>query len=551
MVKRHPFIKSVLMLILLSWAGMPCRANATPSSIEEVTVFADRALVVRKALVNVAPGEQTLRFAHLTGSMDPNTVQVKGQGSAAIKGVKVEPVYLDETSDQDLTALQKQWDNNNQAMADLNDTVTNADHEKKFIEAIAKRLTTATDKADQASFDPKKWIAMVNFYRSKLTRLDKELRQAQADLKPLQARKQKLEQEMNTVRGRIQTTRYNVSVILTAGQETQAKLEISYVVRGPSWQPKYDIRADSRKDNVQVAYEALIRQNTGEDWRQAKVMLSTAQPQAGDSQPQLQPWTISPYVPAPVVRHANRGRGRPMARRALAAAPAATMAEKSMSAMPVAQAQVQQTATAVNFDIKGRYTIKSDNQPHQVTIMIQNFPAKFTYAAVPKLVKHAFLKAEITNATAIPLLAGETNVFLDNNYVTSGRLEPVAPGETFQASLGADEGFKVAYKLINRKQQTEGVFGGRIQVGFAYRITITNHKRHDHEVVIQDQLPLPTNNDIQVNLVKPAYHDHDPKFVKSAQNLLEWHETIKAGEKLEIPLEFTVSYPQQMKVQGL
>jgi len=94
-------LKSIVVLALLVGQAMSVMAapttikkNKISSYIKEVTVFSDRALVVRQATVNLVPGERTIKFSKLTGSLDPNTVQIKGRGNALIKGVKVSKVYL-------------------------------------------------------------------------------------------------------------------------------------------------------------------------------------------------------------------------------------------------------------------------------------------------------------------------------------------------------------------------------------------------------------------------------------------------------------------------
>lgn len=555
-----PLLLAALGLVLIASSihaaevVKPLSRNRTVAGkIQEVTVFSDRALVVRQAGIKLLAGEQTLSFKDLTGSLDPDSVQVKGTGAAAIKGIKIEPVYLDEAKDGDLKGLKDKLEVITEQIEMINATIGHARQEKKFIESITKRLTTASDKSDQAELNPQKWIAMVTFYRSKISKLDKEVRLNKKALKPLQKKKQKIDQEIRELRGRIQHKKFDVRVILTSAKGGTGSLQLSYIVRGPYWQPKYDVRADSKKAKVQVAYHANIRQNTGEDWRRAKISLSTASPRSGDKHPELGPWRITPYYPKPIPKP-SRHYGRNKKMRASAPVMEAAMEmdyAKEAPPMQAIQATAKASGTAVNFDIKGKHTIKSDNQPHQVTIMIQQFPATFKYSTVPKLVSQAYLKAEIKNETDFPMLAGESNIFLDNNFVASGSIDTVAPSETFWAFLGIDEGIKVEYKVINREQAKQGVFGGRVKIVYDYLIKVTNHKKQAHDLVIQDQLPIGGHKEIKIELISPTYHAKDESFKKDNQNLLEWHKTIKAGEKIEIPFKFSVSYPENMKVQGL
>ena len=79
-----------------------------------------------------------------------------------------------------------------------------------------------------------------------------------------------------------------------------AVLYVSYVVTNASWSSAYDIRVFTKDKNMkvilslslipihphthilfQVQYYGLIKQQTGEDWKDAQISLSTAQPSVG------------------------------------------------------------------------------------------------------------------------------------------------------------------------------------------------------------------------------------------------------------------------------
>ena len=63
-------------------------------------------------------------------------------------------------------------------------------------------------------------------------------------------------------------------------------------------------------------------------------------------------------------------------------------------------------------------TIESDNVEHKVSICQLDFSPQFEYNAIPKSVAHAFLKIKVKNESNYALLAGDANVFLDNNFLT-------------------------------------------------------------------------------------------------------------------------------------
>ena len=74
--------------------------------------------------------------------------------------------------------------------------------------------------------------------------------------------------------------------------------------------------------------------------------------------------------------------------------------------------------TSATFEIARTATIQSDDVGHKVSIAQLDFKPDFEYISTPKLVSHAFLKVKAKNESAYALLAGDANVFLDNNFLT-------------------------------------------------------------------------------------------------------------------------------------
>jgi len=69
------------------------------------------------------------------------------------------------------------------------------------------------------------------------------------------------------------------------------------------------------------------------------------------------------------------------------------------------------------FEIPRSTTIPSDNNTHKVSIGIINLKPEFEYEAVPRKNAHAFIKAKVVNDSTYLILAGQANVFFDNNFV--------------------------------------------------------------------------------------------------------------------------------------
>src|SRR6185312_10834876 len=67
-------------------------------------------------------------------------------------------------------------------------------------------------------------------------------------------------------------------VTATVAGNGPARLDLTYVASNARWYPVYDLTLQPDGSNVEVAFAALVSQETGEDWTDARLTVSTAVP---------------------------------------------------------------------------------------------------------------------------------------------------------------------------------------------------------------------------------------------------------------------------------
>jgi uncharacterized protein (TIGR02231 family) len=524
------------------------------SRVSEVTVYSDRALVTRNAEVDLQTGERTVVFSGLPSSIDPASIQVTGSGGAVLKDVKVNQKNYTQAPDSLLNPLQKQKQFVEDSIQTINDLITAAGKEKEFLDNIAKKVTSIDQKKSSGEIGPEQWIKMVDFYASRLKTVDNNLRDLQKSNRGLQARLDKIQKDIYDLGKPEGMSTYEVKLDIFAKKSEQVSINCSYIVYGPSWYPLYDLRASSNEKTLNVTGYAVVSQNTNENWENVKVRISTARPSISGTQPELQPWFVSFYEPhydkAEVMSLSKRSMGVQEEKRKFEADNVAGYLDNPAPAsMPAPQVNVETGATSVVYQIDGKYTINADNQEHKVSLINKDLPAEFSYSTVPKLTPYAYLKAEVKNESEFSLLPGRSNIYLDNSFVTSSDFSLVAPGEKFKTSLGIDEGMQVKYKLMKKYYQNEGIIAKKERVIYEYQIVVTNKKKSAQNIVISDQIPMSTTEDIIVTLLQPS---KDAQGVKiSKEKFIEWNRKIAPGEIVTLPLSFSVEYPKGSTISGL
>jgi len=528
------------------------------SDVSAVTVYTDRALVTRTAGFTAEAGERKYIFDNLPDSIEQNSIQVNGTGEALLRDVKFSEVYFSNIPDDKVKALDKELEELADDLVAISDKIEQAEKEKAFVESIATKLTAQTREANTGQLDPDKWVKMVEFYRSKMVELDHEIRQAEQQQRKLEDEQERIDNTLASL-GNSEKIRNRVEVIVDVSKTTDITLDLSYIVHGPGWSPYYDLRVNSETKNMNVIYNAMIRQTTSESWDDVSISLSTAQPSISGQQPELSPWYLEKYVQNEDIERTRNNKTSVVAKRKegmaqMMSVEATDLVEEMIMAAPMIArptSRVESMATSVVFVIAGKSSISNDGDDHKVTIMMQDFPAIFRYSCVPKHSTYAYLKAQIKNTTDYPFLSGPTNIFLDNNFVSNAHMDLVAPNEEFWTYLGIDEGIKIEHKFLKRHQKQAGVFSKTNNFIYEYLIEVTNNKKTMEDIVVWDQLPVSNHEKIEVKLMSPVLKENDDVFKMNEFKYLEWLYQPNAGEKFTIPLKFSVEYPQEMNVTGL
>jgi len=531
------------------------------SKIQSVTVFKDRALVERLAQTELKKGDHVLVFENLPREIDPDSIQVNGSANVILQDVKLKNVYLKSTSDKERKELESEKQRLESLIAEIEDNIANLNGQKSFLQNMSATASESQKKSIFVLMPPEKLIANLDFYRKSLDKTDSQIRKLEKEKVELQESLQIVVNEQNMFNNRGLKEKLQLELSLFVEEDTKVDLKLSYIIFNASWKPVYDLRASSTKKKLNVSYNAVVSQTTGEKWKDVHLKLSTAQAHLSATQPELSPWFIDFYVEPQYdeftdddMKYAKESRKLSKKKRAPMLSSKAEIleeAEEMMEPMMKPKAKVETGATSVVFAIPGINTILDNGEEHKVGVSVFEFEADFQYNSVPKMSPFAFLTAKVKNTSDFPMLAGKSNVFLDNNFVTNSYISLVAPNEEFKTSLGIDEGIKIEHKLINKFHRDEGLFSKKAKVSYEFKIIIKNKKQTEENIVIEDQLPVSQNNDIKVELIEPGYKEDTETLKKTESDFLKWKIKLKAEEEYVIPVKFHVEYPRDRLIVGL
>ena len=558
---------SPLPLLLLAAALGAAEVKTDGAAITQVTVYADRAEVVRTFKGRLEAGEQTLVFDRLPGATRLDQLRVEGRGAFTLVDIRPETIQTKEVANAQVRALQDALKAQDLRQQALNQTEARLTFQKSALDKMLARLTTAGKESANPEMDPLKWAAFLDFQDKQLAEVDRQLLALQTDREAVRAEVDRLNRELGALRGNERRSRLLAKVNLDVRQAGEVEVNLSYLVRGPSWSPSYDMRADTKAKTLEVTYRAEVRQATGEDWRGVSLRLSTAQPGLAGREPKMDPWFLTKAEAVAFAGTVSGGlvvNGRAdnrfqmfnevqvMGNSMTTSGLAGSDPLKRMEAMDERRASVQAGGTAATFVIDRKSDILADNKPAQVTVMRESFPAYFRHTCVPKLSPFVYLKTKAINKTGFTFLPGPTAVFLDGAFVAQANLDLVPSGQDFWTYLGVDQGVSVERKVLARREETTGVFGKKtLRTVFDQVFKLKNGKATDIELVLWDQVPASNHEDIKVVFEEPRYEKDTDDLKLNESKFLEWRLPLKAGAKQDLPFRFAVERPEDIQVVGL
>lgn len=403
-------------------------------------------------------------------------------------------------------------------------------------------MANANVKNEKDGATPEELKEMLDFFRTKLTEIGTRQMQLLRQSKELQEKISHFQQQLGSQGSNVNQPAGEIELTLTAKAYTNIELNLTYIANSAGWSPLYDIRAKDIKSNIELGYKANVFQNTGIDWKNIRLTLSTANPAEGGTKPELAAQYVNIYEPVLMsVRNAREMK---------------TMAAPQAMAMEAAPAQADiattasfvntvQTTLAVNFDISIPYNINSGTNAELVDIRNHSLPASYRYYVVPKYDKDAFLTAIITDWEKYNLLPGTANVYFEGTFVGTTDIAGGEAKDSLLISLGRDK------KIISKRETIEEFkarknIGSSVRESFGYRITLRNTKSEAINIIMEDQVPISQDSRIEVELEDTIGADFNRENGK-----LTWKLTLQPQENKEVLLKYNVKYPKGKNIQGL
>ena len=264
--------------------------SSLSSTLDSVTVYREGATCRRIAQIAAGPDRQ-LRLGGLPLSLEPGSLRARVQTGVG-RVVDVRPQYDVELAEEvDVPTEQRAWEDAGAKLSKLELVRQRLNAEIEELRNLRPSFLEHKRGEPPRPAPVESMLALGEFSESELaTRLEKRraLEQEIEDAKQEQLLRQRRMQEASSAKRAERARLSRVAVVTLAEAPAAAfELELEYRVPGARWVPSYALTLERGLTNGALQMRASVTQNTGEDWNDVRLSLSTANSSQRADMPEL------------------------------------------------------------------------------------------------------------------------------------------------------------------------------------------------------------------------------------------------------------------------
>ncbi len=620
----------LLLFITTSLEAQEDKAISIDSKIEGVTIYLQGAEITRTATVKLKKGTQEYVLKELSQYIDDQSVRVKGDGEFSLMSVASNINYLNQNK---MTVEIKTLEEKRIALSE------EINLQKKLLLVLQEEesmiLTNKSIGGQEQGVQISELTLAADFFRTRLTDIKQKELAFRIKIRNLQEELMKYSQQLMELNFKKDLPSGEIRFKISSKIEQTSKLTIKYVVDKAGWKPSYDIRVSNITEPLNLVYKAKVFQETDEDWKDVKLILSTGNPSVSSQKPSLQTWNLyfnnsrqvnyynlnsdqkgngykgivsgivkdSDGNPLPGVTVMVKGTsigavsdingaysistpsqnsilvfsfvGMNNIEQVAYNSPLNIIMEANLTSLDevvvigyggegnltgrisglkvkskefekkekkkdnsLVISEVYKRATMAEFQIELPYSILSDGEEYTVDIQSISMPAMYEYSSVPKLDKDAFLMARLVDWEDYELLNGDANLYFEGTYKGVAVLNVENTQDTLDISLGRDQDIVITRKLEKDFSQRR-TFGANRKEDKSWEILIRNTKNESLTLILEDQYPISTDKDIEIEKI-----DHSGGVLDEKTGKVTWRLTLKPKETQKLYLKYSVKYPK-------
>jgi uncharacterized protein DUF4139/uncharacterized protein DUF4140 len=590
------FIGILMSLALLSTAkSNEVHVNCKP---QEIIVYKLGAHIEFEFQAKFKKGMNKIVIDSLPLAFDPSSFVLSSNKKILINSLEYEFDKFDDKKIVYTRDIIKKQD----SIKRLNVQIAKLNYRKEILKGEEKIVTEySVDTKSNSNASVQELKEHAAYYYAKVTEIKDLMLDVEFAIEQAEETINLYEKEIEKFKEKFNRDNFKMIAMIKSDKSETKNIVFSCLTQNAGWIPSYDIRVLETNAPFELTFNAKIWQVTGYDWKDAKITISTRNPSVYSVYEELKPWRVwngyksdiyqggsqgydyryiggsaifSKYLddndiklrdmnPVPVYEkkyYSSRSSGifsggggmnSPCAPASSGSSGGRSSsdrnreedAKKKKNTITLLTSGDQMVGVGAEnyfsfaYSPNEKYDISSGKKPMHILLDEEKVECDYQHIAQPKVASEAFLIAKISDWGKLRLLNGEANVYMENTYIGKSKINVVNAKDTMLISIGRVRG--VITERTKIKEYTENkFFSSNIKRMIGYKINIINNKDVAVSVKLQEQIPVSTSDDIEIELLQWSNAS-----VNQETGVLEWEVELAAGESKEVVYVYEVDMP--------
>ena len=551
----------ITLLLALTFSFTFSHASEKPQEVKapitKVKVCLNAALITHTQKVKLRSGITKLAFVGLAMNIDKRHIALRNLGKSELLSIQL--VKISDTTNinylpADALAMIR---NGKDSILTLEKNIEKARFELDGLWLERSMLTSNTDIIPNSKTISLAELKLTTeYYRDRFAALEKEIQDKQRELVQLKKNKVRALKAAFDVENS-EEKNMNISIIIAELNNTDAEftteLELSYLARESGWIPVYEIQSTGNK-SLHMNYRAKVLNNTGIDWDNLNITLSTADPSQYYSAPDLEPFIITAAYGNKYRKNYsyddedddeddqyqqnnysnnssyNNNNNKPK-----------TIKPKTI----VEEEEIFTPDREINFNIAKKYTFRSGLVPAYVDVTAYDLTPDYIYRSAPKKEEQVYSMARIKDWEKLNLIDGEADIYNNGSFLGKSYIRPSDFDDYLELPLGVVDNIFIKHKQVS-EFSSKKVFSGGVVATCSYEIKIKNNSSDKINVEIIDQVPVSERSNVKTENVEfTEGGDKDDSNGK-----VVWKLEMGANSEKTLSIKYSVSYPKGFRYSG-
>lgn len=509
--------------------------------ITQVTVLEDRALITRNTQINLTQGLWRITIKNVAPVLVNKSLRaefVNDYPNSRIDDVRVNRKMLIKEAEKP-EEIQELLAEKHQLEQQLSKLRQQAEQKRQLLTEIKTILNLSLEEIpiDIA------WGENNNNWQTSLTNLWQQIKELEIELFNQGIEYEELNKELNITIKKIENLSRpdylytaNIEADLMIAETGEYQINFDYIVPNALWRPIHQVRLLSAEESkIDFQCQGCVWQNTGEDWTNIDLILSTARPSLGIEPPLLvddilrvQAKSKELIIEAREEEITTIGEG------------IETTFNRENST--VKMLGVDDGGEVRNLKSPHKATIPSDGNPYRVPLFSFDSSAKIEYVLMPEIEPQVIKKTEQINTSKYPILAGPIDLISGTEFVGKTSILYIAPNEKFTLGWGADVNMRV--QRTQEKETKTNLITQWQSTIITTKIFLSNIGQETRQIQITERVPIAELEQVKIKVISSKTTNNQKQ---DKNGFCHWYLTIQPYSQLEIILVYQIEVSPEVK----